>query len=272
MVPAVSGGAVEAVMGGAGWAAVGIAFWVVVLLFPWILRAWVAVRWAMGARGWRVRVLRRYRGAGAYAWMFAWFKTWMDPMYGELPGMLAEPDGGEARGLEVLDVGCGYGCAGCAVLEWVEGARVFGVDPDAKRVRAAGVALGERGRTAVGAAPDLTLPEGEGFDVVMMLDMVHYLGDEALAGTLRRVHERMKAGGRLILRANVPAEGNGSWKARAAESRRKVTGERVHLRTVEEIGKMVMDAGFTAARTEISGGNAESWWVTAGKLATNEHE
>jgi cyclopropane fatty-acyl-phospholipid synthase-like methyltransferase len=131
-------------------------------------------------------------------------------------------------------------------------------------VEAARAAFGERGRVELGSAPDFWIPEvAKGYDAVLMLDMVHFLSDRALEETLRRAHRVMRANGRLIIRANVPVEGSKSWARRFADSSRRVTREEVRLRTFGEIGKAVMEAGFRAVRTEKSGGNPESWWVTA---------
>jgi uncharacterized protein len=253
---------VLAAIGVAGWVAVGGAVLLAaVVLPPVFLRSELAVRHALGgARGWRDRVLRRYRRSGIHAWMFAWFKTRMDPMFVELPAMVKL----EPPPRQVLDVGCGQGCAGCAVLEWVEGARIYGVDPDARRVKAAGVAFGERGQAAVGAAPELALPEALGeLDAVLMLDMIHYVSDAGVATTLRRVHERMRVGGRLIMRATVPVEGRKSWKWRLAEWDRRVRGGQVYWRTEAQLGAALTEAGFMRVQTEISGGNAELRWFTA---------
>jgi hypothetical protein len=93
--------------------------------------------------------------------------------------------------------------------------------------------------------------------------MIHFISDEALGETLRRVRGRMRDGARLIVRTNVPPAGGGTWKWKWAVMSRKVRGARVWMRPVEQVAGAISAAGFSVERKEMSGGNAESWWVVA---------
>jgi SAM-dependent methyltransferase len=205
-------------------------------------------------------MLRRYLHAGMYAWMFAWFKTRLDSMFRELPEFVkAEPT---IR--TVLDIGCGYGVAGSALLEWIAEATIYGVDPNPRRVHVAAGAFGERGQVKVGAAPDFTMPVcPEYFDAVLMLDMIHFIPDEALALTLERVHARLKTGGRLIVRSNIPPSGVGSLSWRVAVLNRWISRSYACHRQVDQIREAITAAGFEVIRVEMSGGNPESYWFIA---------
>jgi len=242
-------------------AVVGTAFIVAIVIFPMVLRMGLAVRYATCAAGdWQGRVLRRYQHSGTFAWMFAWFKLRMDPMFRELPDLVkVEPSIRSA-----LDIGCGYGVTGCSLLEWLAEATIYGVDPNPTRVHVAAAAFGGRGQVNVGGAPDFSMPSlPEHFDAVLLLDVIHYISNEALELTLRRVHARTKTGGRLIIRSNISPSGGGSLKWKFAVISRKITGAYACHRSVDQIGKAIASAGFEVVRSEMSGANAESFWFIA---------
>src|ERR1700733_10271817 len=81
------------------------------------------------ANTWRERVLQRYQELAAqkrlatFAWVFAWSKLRLDPMFEELPEILKNV----APLRTALDIGCGFGVAGYALLEWCEGLTIFGI-------------------------------------------------------------------------------------------------------------------------------------------------
>src|SRR5207249_4782074 len=114
-----------------------------VIALPTILRADLRKRQTRGAAtGWEDRVRLRYREQETAEWMFAWFKLRLDPMFRELPEFLksAPPPN------TVLDIGCGRGIVGCALLEWFPDSRIHGMDPNPSRVRIATRAFGDRGQ------------------------------------------------------------------------------------------------------------------------------
>ena len=232
---------------------------VVLFLSPLAVRACIAIRHVvLTPRTWNDRVMRRYRHAGTYAWMFAWFKTGRDPMFGELPRYVGADD----RPRTALDLGCGFGVTGCWLLEQDPNVRVFGIDPDPARVKAAAIAFGDRGEAAVGGAPDFISPGlPDRFDVAFMLDMLHFISDEALATTLKRIRERMNPGGRLIIRAIIPPSGQGSRLWRFEALRRRLIAQRAWHRSSDAIRRALIGAGFTPLDVEMSGGNPESCWL-----------
>jgi hypothetical protein len=131
-------------------------------------------------------------------------------------------------------------------------------------VRVAAAAFGGRGEAHVGAAPDFAMPAvPEHFDAVFLLDMIHFISNEALDLTLRRIRGRLTVGGRLIIRSNIPPSGNGSLKWKFAVISRKITGAYARFRSVDQIREAITAAGFNVDRAEMSGANPESFWFIA---------
>jgi len=226
-----------------------------------LLRAVLGVRQGAGKPlRWRERVELRYQKLETFVWMFAWFKLRLDPMFVELPEFLRPlPDLCTA-----LDLGCGYGFVGSSLLEWNAGLKIYGVDPNPKRVRAAARAFGERGQVACAGAPDFEMPEFPArFDAVLFLDVIHFLTDEALALTLTRIRARLDEGGHLLVRAPMKPEGIGSMSWNIDRFRRAVTGAYACYRTVEQVSEAIAGAGFRITQSPISGTNPELRWFVA---------
>lgn len=185
------------------------------------------------------RVRRRYRLLEAYPRMFARFKLKFDPLFSELPRLLAPHQGIRA----ILDIGCGYGLPACWCLEYLKGTTVIGWDPDPDRVRVAARAAGERGTMWVGAAPEL--PEiSQPVDAILLLDMSHYLDDRDLATTLGRCRRLLAPGGMLILRFVVQPQGRRSFSWHFEDLRVRIAGRHTWYRTPEDVIRMMTAAGF----------------------------
>ena len=255
-----------------------VIFLVAVFVVPSVVRAGIGVT-ENAAGGWRERVLFRYQNLSqtpelsvfraTFAWVFAWFKLRLDTMFGELPEFL----GSIPRIESVLDIGCGFGVAGCALLEWRPEMHLFGIDPRPDRVHAAKAAFGERGEAVIGRAPDINIAGfPTHFDTALMLDMIHFLTDEQLAVTLKNIGGKLSAGGLLVIRAIIPPAGGGSWAWKFAAARRTLLREYACHRPVEAVANMLAAAGFDVGKTQISGGNPELMWIisTAGRSEAAE--
>lgn len=96
-----------------------------------------------------------------------------------------------------------------------------------------------------------------------MLDMIHYLADEALDLTLKRIFERLDEDGILVLRSVVKPDGAGSVFWKAARWRGKLQNSHVHHRPAEQIRRAIEQAGFSLEREQISGANEELRWFIA---------
>jgi SAM-dependent methyltransferase len=167
----------------------------------------------VGARhaGWRALLdaaSAPYRGAGHFAWRFARGKLGIDPVFRHLlsRGLIAP-------GARVLDIGCGQGLlasllksAGEAAAhgrwpaDWAgapAGARVTGVELMPRDVARAQAALGDAASFVCG---DMRSAEFPASDVVVILDVLHYIPIAEQDAVLERVRDALGTRGRLLLR------------------------------------------------------------------------
>ena len=211
----------------------------------------------------RSRTLRRYRHMEAYPRLFARFKILIDPMFPRLADYLESPR-------HVIDIGCGYAIPAVWLLSLNPRAKIFGIDPDRKRVAIAIRALGNRGTAEVGGAPDLPVAAPAKVDTVLMLDMIHLLSDDELRLTLQRIRERLEPGGRLILRATIPSRKRLSWLRRLEEWRLQAARATPHYRPVEALSTLLTEAGLTVTRVEAAAADREEMWFIAEKQTAGD--
>lgn len=214
-----------------------------------------------------LRVCRRFRLLEAYPRMFVRFKLRLDPLFDDLPRMLAEKT--DIR--IILDIGCGYGVPACWCLEYLPEARVFGIDPDAEKVRVASRAAGPRGSITLGWAQDMPVIT-EAADVILMLDMLHYLNDEALCRVLEKSLRILAPGGILVMRFVLQLGGKPSWTWRLEDYRVKNAGVQPCYRSAESMAEMLSRAGFGLVINEVSVTNPELMWMVARADSTSADE
>ncbi|MFG6412869.1 class I SAM-dependent methyltransferase [Roseateles sp. DC23W] len=165
-----------------------------------------------------------YRAAGRFAWHFARGKLGRDPVF---RGMLRRGDFGP--GGRVVDIGCGQGLLvnllhRCAVLAraggWPQGwpaapvvTAYTGIElmpRDVQRAQAATGALvlpgGEAPRFVCGDMRHTELPA---CDLVVILDVLHYVDHAAQDALLHRVRDALSPNGRLLLRVGDMADAGG---------------------------------------------------------------
>jgi SAM-dependent methyltransferase len=231
------------------------------LLLPPLLRAYFRQdnNAAVPAGTITQRILHRYRMLEAYPRMFARFKLRYDPLFSELPHWLADCTAIKT----ILDIGCGYGVPACWCLEHLPGTTVIGFDPDPDRVRVAARAAGDRGQMIVGAAPDLPDLEHP-VDVVLLLDMSHYLDEQQLAATLKRSRELLAAGGMLLVRFVVQPQGKRSQCWYLEDWRVRISGRRPWYRSPEDLNQMMAESGFVDLRLDAAI-NSELFWMVGRK-------
>lgn len=235
------------------------------LLLPPLLKAYFDKEQDRGRSGSLTqRLLSRYRLLEAYPRIFARGKLRFDPLFKELPGILA----GKKEIGTILDIGCGYGIPACWCLEYLPGVRVVGIDPDPKRVRVAGRVVGDRGTIVQGAAPELAGIEAP-VDVVLLLDMLHYLDDSQLAATLERSCRLLAPGGMLVARCVVRPVGKRSFSWHAEDIRARLAGQICHYRSPAELAAMMTGCGFAAAQPSFVA-NTELFWMVARTGGGNE--
>jgi len=160
-----------------------------------------------------------YRPLGKFAWHFARGKLAGDPVFA---GLLQ-------RGLipanaHVLDIGCGQGLLAAlltsfdarsrAELGWPAdwpptptGVRVRGIELMPRDVQRAQQALAHLGPRAEFVLGNMVNTDFGRADVVVILDVLHYVDPTAQDAVLRRVRAALSPGGTLLLRVGDAAGG-----------------------------------------------------------------
>ena len=203
-------------------------------------------------------ILRRYRKMEPYPRLFARFKLMLDPMFSDLPRFF---DSSQCI-KTMIDIGIGYGVPACWLLERFPEAKVYGIDPNPERVRVASMAIGGRGVIECGSAPDVPTPL-EPADAAIMLDIIHFLNDDDLGMTLKRLHKNLRHEGSLVVRAVIPPQKSSSWMWKFQAMKLKMFRSPTYYRSAEMINEMIVKAGFTCELTEPLKSNEESAWFIA---------
>ncbi len=203
-----------------------------------------------------LRVRHRFITLEPYPRMFARFKMRFDPMFNDLPRMLAE----RKNVTTLLDIGCGYGVPACWCLEKYTDVQIYAIDPDAERARVAALAIGDRGTVTVGWAPEIPLAPGPA-DVVLLLDMLHYLDDETATAVINNSFRALGDKGILVTRFVLPPTGQPSRSWRLEDRRIKVWGGRPCYRSSEYLAQCMRRAGFAVIINEVSAVNPELVWM-----------
>ena len=210
------------------------------------------------------RILRRYRHMEAYPKLFAGFKIRLDPMFSELPRFFES-----SRQLRtVIDIGCGFGVPASWLIESFADLKIYGIDPDGNRVRIASRALGPRGVIVQGRAPDLPqIPHPA--DAAVMLDLLHYLNDDDLGLTLRRLSDRLGDKGLLVIRAVILPNARQSLFWWLEILKNKIRRIPACYRSFYEISTILAQAGFTIEHTEPSGAKGDLFWFVLSRRSRN---
>ena len=203
------------------------------------------------------RIRSRFRTVEAYPRMFARCKLRFDPMFDDLPRMLASKKVIKT----IMDIGCGYGIPACWCLENFKDARIVAMEPDPERVRIAGLAFGDRGTVTQGWAPDMPQLPDDPADVVLLLDMLHYLDDETAKAVFHKSFQSLALEGILVTRFTIRPAGRPSWSWRLENTRIKVSGQKAWYRTSENMAELLKEAGFAVIVNEVTAANPELVWM-----------
>jgi predicted exporter/SAM-dependent methyltransferase len=225
---------------------------------PLLKHVFKPIRWSHeeilpGSKRHRSRAIERYRHMEPYPRLSAWFKMLLDPMFPRLASFLDTPR-------HVIDIGCGYGVPAVWLLSLFPQAKVYGLDPDRRRVAIAARAFGDRGSAAVGKAPDLPAGCPDQVDTALMLDMIHLISDDELRLTLQRLYDKIVPRGKLILRTTVPSRKPIPWLRRIEEWRLKALHLTSHFRSSEEVTTLLSEAGFMVELKEPTALDREETW------------
>jgi SAM-dependent methyltransferase len=191
----------------------------------------------------------------AYPRLFARFKILLDPMFPRLAGFSRSPR-------HIIDIGCGYGVPSVWLLSLFPQARVYGIDPDRRRVVIAARAFAGRGFAETGSAPGLPVSAPDRVDTALMVDVMHFISDDEARMTLQCLREKLAPEGRLILRVTVPSGRRPSWLRRVEMWRLGTVKRAPRYRTAEEVRALLSGAGFSIERAEPdAAGREEVWFV-----------
>ncbi|MCI5220178.1 MAG: hypothetical protein D3914_13570, partial [Candidatus Electrothrix sp. LOE2] len=133
-----------------------------------------------------------------------------------------------------------------------------------ERVRSATIAFAGQGQAVCGYAPDLP-PVPRPADLILLLDMFHYLDDETAAAVLRNSYDALGENGMLVTRFAIRPSGKLSWNWQLEDWRIKFAGGRACYRSADKMADFMREAGFTLAVNEVSAVNRELIWMVERK-------
>jgi cyclopropane fatty-acyl-phospholipid synthase-like methyltransferase len=212
------------------------------------------------------RACAPYRDAGRFAYHFARGKLSQDPVYRAIleRGLLL----GRAH---LLDLGCGQGllaawlqaatltsAAGCWPQAWAPAPR-----PSSTRGIELMISDVERARRALGPAceisqGDIRTCELGTADAIVMLDVLHYMAEEAQRKVLRRVRAALPTRGLLLLRIGDAGGGlrfrYSQWVDKLVMLFRGHAWLTTYCRSVAQWQELLHDCGFESEATPMSQG------------------
>ncbi|VTU19991.1 MULTISPECIES: class I SAM-dependent methyltransferase [unclassified Variovorax] len=160
-----------------------------------------------------------YKKAGKFAWHFARGKLGRDPVF---RGLVERGLIGEGRS-RVVDIGCGQGLfasllSAMGAMQSQPGrwpaswcvtatpADYTGIELMPKDVARAEASVGHLQPAPRFLCADMCTAALPATDLVVILDVLHYVDLEAQEGVLRRVRDALQPGGRLLLRIGDAAD------------------------------------------------------------------
>jgi uncharacterized protein (DUF2062 family) len=121
----------------------------------------------------------------------------------------------------VVDVACGRGQLGLALLELGRARSLVGFDLDPRKIETAQTAAGADACFEVADARQATIPEA---DSLLLIDVLHYLEPAERQRLLGRAAASVSPGGRLLLRELDAGRGRRAWPAMLAEKLARRSG------------------------------------------------
>jgi len=209
---------------------------------------------------------RPYIGAGRYAWHFARGKLRHDPVFFSLLRRGLLPD----RGC-LLDLGCGQGMllsliraakeqyrAGLWPGDWPPpplNLGLCGIELSASRVQVARCALGDSVQVE---QRDLRVFDFPPCSVIVMLDVLHYLGEAEQGRVIEKTAGALEPGGLLLMREADADAGFAfrvtEWSERIAGVLRGEFGQRLHYRSAVDWIAELAGRGFAVSAEPMSEG------------------
>jgi SAM-dependent methyltransferase len=212
----------------------------------------------------------RYSPRDRYARHFAYGKLTGDPVFRHLLG-----EGLIARDARLLDLGCGQGLL-AAILATVRGDeryRYRGIDlstRDIERARIAGRAVDQ---FAVG---DIRAVDYGKVDVVVILDVLHYIDPPAQADVLRRAVSALAPAGTLLVRVTDASAGLRFRVTEAVDFAvwrlRGHAVDRLHNRPLDERVRQIESLGLAVERRPMSTGTPFANVLLVARYHSRAHE
>ncbi|WP_076997142.1 class I SAM-dependent methyltransferase [Variovorax sp. KK3] len=203
-----------------------------------------------------------YKKAGSFAWHFARGKLGRDPVF---RGVIERGLIGLRR-RRVVDIGCGQGLfasllSSMAEMQMEHGrwpatwagtperAEYTGIELMPKDVARAEASIGHLKPRPRFVCEDMCTAAMPSCDLVVILDVLHYVDHAAQEGVLRRVRAALQPGGRMLLRVGDMASRRGfavsQWVDRTVT---RIRGHKVSPtwgRTVDEWTALLQRLGFS---------------------------
>ena len=218
------------------------------------------------------RAARPYRKAGLHPWFFARGKLGHDPVFAGLLRLGLIP-----HGARLLDLGCGQGLLAALLLaaeapscdidwpaQWAEapcGVTLHGIDFVARDVRWAQCALRGAGAEPARARFELGDIRNADFgaaDVVMLLDVLHYLDFDEQRPVLERARDCLLPAGTLLLRVADANAGLrfrfGRFVDKAVLFGRGLRGAQLCCRPLKEWQLLLEEIGFSVRKLPMHAG------------------
>lgn len=230
-----------------------------------------------------------YRKAGKFAWHFARGKLGRDPVF---RGLIERGLIGESHA-RVVDIGCGQGLfasllsamhamharPGLWPASWPKppaAARYTGIELMPRDVARAEVSVGHLEPAPRFVCADMCKAELPPSDLVVILDVLHYVDLDAQEGVLQRVRDALQPGGRLLLRVGDAASRRGfaisQWVDRSVT---RIRGHRVSPtwgRPLDEWTALLRRLDFSVQSMPMSEGTPFANVLLVADLKTKEAE
>jgi uncharacterized protein (DUF2062 family)/2-polyprenyl-3-methyl-5-hydroxy-6-metoxy-1,4-benzoquinol methylase len=200
----------------------------------------------------------RYLASSHFDWEFVRAKLRRDPLYRSVFARLESIASGR-----IVDLGCGRGIV-LSLLATAESARAPAIDPGPEMIGVeARPAAAATARTVLGARARIEIADLSGYepppaDVVLLLDVLHYLDDAAQRRLIAQVARQLRPGGVVLVRELDAAAGARFHLSRGAE-RLAAMGrggwrQRFHYRTASEWAGLFESNGLRVAMQPMSRG------------------
>jgi hypothetical protein len=104
------------------------------------------------------------------------------------------------------------------------------------------------------------LPDGPA-DIVLLLDMLHYVDDGTAAAVFAKSFQILGSGGIVAVRFTIRPAGRQSFSWLLENARIKALGQRAWYRSREKMSALLEQAGFVLLVNEVTAANPELAWM-----------